>query len=198
MRYGRQGMTNAKIGGIAATLLALIGGGVAGFDETHGVITSCQVKAQTYVLAEYSESDTYACTDADGNMTTCTDWDYWDEPASEVYVATTIDGNLSYTNVPDLAFEINLGFYDVPMPEHDISMKRDYDFDRFSFRHTFDHTVYMLKTVLDDNGNEVQESDYTTKSEDFYPQCELGRKQGNAMVVKTWYGNAYNVEMQID
>ena len=202
MRYNRFNRSgNGQKIGIGAAVLAVIGGVVFGFDETYGTISSCHVQAKSYVKANFSEYVHDTCWDSEGNSYDCSGWEYWDEPASEVFVATTIDGNLASTNIDeDVVREnlLNLGFYNVPMPPADLAWQNDSDFDDYSYHNEFDHTVYLMKTVLDENGNETQVADYTTKSENFYPRCEMARKQGNAMVVKTWYGNSYNVKMQLD
>ena len=76
---------NKKIGiGIALTL-GVVSTIWAGFDQTYGYVTRCEVRASNYVEAEYSKTDTYPCTDINGNSGLCTDTDYWDEPASDVF-----------------------------------------------------------------------------------------------------------------
>lgn len=165
----------------------------AGFDETYGYVTRCEVRASNYVEAEYSETDYYPCTDMDGNLSTCSDTDYWDKPASEVFEAVTVDGQLVQAYPEDVPFKTQGGYYNVPTPPHDKSMSRDYYFDRFSFHNDIKHIVYTMKTVIED-GNEKQVPDYNTKSPNFYHTCNKLREQGNAMTIKTWYGMSYNVE----
>tara|TARA_Y100000588_G_scaffold222812_1_gene236731 strand:+ start:13341 stop:13916 length:576 start_codon:yes stop_codon:yes gene_type:complete len=184
---------NKKIGiGIALTL-GIVSTIWAGFDQTYGYVTRCEVRASNYVEAEYSKTDTYPCTDINGNSGLCTDTDYWDEPASDVFEAVTVDGQLVQAYPEDVVFKTQGGYYNVPTPPYDQSMSRDYDFDRFSFHNDIEHIVYTMKTVVED-GIEKQVPDYNTKSADFYHTCNKLREQGNAMTIKTWYGLSYNVE----
>jgi hypothetical protein len=168
-----------------------------GFDKTHGFITSCQVKAESYVQANYSDTDIYSCTDMNGDSDICTDTDYWDKPASEVFYVNTIDGSLSSSNVPDLAFVTQNGFYNTPRPKHNFSMSKDFDFDNFSFHNPIKHTVYTMKMVIED-GLEKKVPDFNNKPKEFYSTCNKIRESGTSILIKTWYGFSYNAEEQVD
>ncbi len=137
-------MKNKKIGiGIALTL-GIVSTIWAGFDQTYGYVTRCEVRASNYVEAEYSKTDTYPCTDINGNSGLCTDTDYWDEPASDVFEAVNVDGQLVQAYPEDVVFKTQGGYYNVPTPPYDQSMSRDYDFDRFSFHNDIEHIVYEV------------------------------------------------------
>jgi hypothetical protein len=160
-----------------------------GFNSTHGKIMGCYAQSDAYVLAEYSEVTTSICTDTEGNVSTCSSTDSWSKPASVVWSNTTINGELTSSNMTEanksLIYETNHGIYTTSYPPHDESKSRDSDFDNFSFHQNIKHTVRIKEP---DNFSQV------TKDLDFYPNCLRLKKAGFSLKVKTWYGISYDVE----
>ena len=59
-------------------------------------------------------------------------------------------------------------------------------FERFSETYSIKHIV----NIINDDGT----SDYITKPNSFYPQCNAFKEQQNSIKVKNWYMFSYNIE----
>lgn len=145
-----------------------------GFGSSIQKISHCSAVHKKWVNAEYFETSTSI--DFDGNLSTQTD--FWDEPASETWEVTTLNGVLQSESLPGLSKIDSFGIYRVSKyPPHDLSMKHDFDFDRFSFQEVLAVKVHTS-------------ADYFSTNADKYLSCV--EKIGQIIMVKTWYGNAYS------
>lgn len=150
-----------------------------GFGEDQGIVQECEVIVQKYVTAEYSE---YSCgLDMEGN-TSC-DTDYWSEEASDTFKVVTLNNQIAYSNVEDeWISQSTYGFYEPPMPPHDVSMKKDFDFDNFQ-----NHRDVTMRVYVERKG----EKDYFTESESYHNTCNTMREKQGFITIKTWYGISY-------
>lgn len=133
----------------------------SGFSQEMYKVNECHSIVTKYVTAEYSETTTSL--DMDGNVST--DTDYWSEPASEVYSITKVNELPEYP----------------PMPTHDISMKREFDFDNFKF-----HTDASVKVLASQMKNKTQFSVGINQA----GKCIA--KVDSVVIVDTWYSITYS------
>lgn len=79
-------------------------------ETRQGVLESCSMRADFYVIAEYSKVEVVAEHNAYGELETSTRTEYWSEPASIHYEALTYNGQLERTD----AGKIFSGGYYIP------------------------------------------------------------------------------------
>ncbi len=106
----------------------------------------------------------------------CSDTDYWSEAASEVFVVVTTNGELSTRG---LQTTIQYGAHYPPMPPHNTRMRRDMDFDNFSFKTKAELKVHVTDEIT---GESSTFSDPISSN----PRCV--EKLNQFISVKTWYG----------
>jgi len=166
---------------------------IAGFGEGRATVTSCHVTYQAEVTAHYSERYLTTCTttDSNGNLRTtpCHQTRHWSKPASLVWTAQTINGEL-IANVTDetKVYKGNHGYYMVDVPPRDESLSKHYNFDYFRTSRTS-----KLKIVVDFNQERREFGD----SPSVYKSCESSRENFIPITVKTWYGNPYKINVAL-
>ena len=153
-----------------------------GYDKTVGVIINCKAITQKYVTAEYSEDTVEICYDADYIPYTCTDTEYWSEPASDTWVAIAINGELTMASADT---HIDNGAHYTDTPPHNINLRRTRNFDRFK-KHT---DTKLTITTKDEFTKEI-----TTFSEPITKTANCNMKVNKPVIVKTWYGITYGSE----
>lgn len=149
-----------------------------GFDHTYGKVMQCKVSSSAWVTAEYSE--TSASVDANGNVSV--DTDYWSEPASPVFEAVTVNGELVgvYGNFKPI--ETGSQYFKPPMPHWDGSMASDFNFDSFA-KHRENKLIVSTHLTIEDVPSTF------TSSASKNPACI--NKLDAYIQVKTWYGITY-------
>jgi hypothetical protein len=148
-----------------------------GFGSHKDIISSCNMKVDTFVKAEFSETTTVM--NADG--TSSTDTDYWSEKASVVYKSLFKNGEIISSSMPQekITEMLNTGIQPYPSIIH--SFRSDRHFDRYS------------KKRIIDGKTSFSSGDYvTSKSYDDYNNCM--KRLNEETTVKTWYGISYNIE----
>ena len=153
-----------------------------GFSSSISQVNQCTAIVKKYVIAEYSETTYSTCTDSDGNVYSCSDTDYWSEPASEIFIAVTTNGEFSGAEWPTT---IQYGAHYPPMPPHNTRMRKSYDFDNFSFKTVADLKVHVTDEMT---GESSEFSDPISKN----PRCV--EKLNQFISVKTWYAITYGSE----
>ena len=147
----------------------------SGFNTQQKEILRCVAVNKKWVQAEYSEINPVVTTDAEGYTHVEMETDYWDEPASEVFVATTVNGQLQREGIA--AEKSGYGFYRVAnYPVHDLSMSRDSNFERFKKNNVTTTNVYFI-------------SDRTSIDVSNYSKCVS--MLGKIVEVKRWYEISY-------
>jgi hypothetical protein len=151
-----------------------------GFDQDSALVKRCVVHTEKYVTAEYSDEE--CSTDMDGILT-C-DTDYWSKDASDRWTATTVNNELVSTNVnKDEVVKTAYGYYETNTPPHDLSLKKDFDFDNFEKHATRNLTVYINRNGKTDTFSEDPSQN---------PQCIKKFNHGDNITIKTWYGISYS------
>tara|TARA_R100000951_G_scaffold115487_2_gene123724 strand:- start:1 stop:528 length:528 start_codon:yes stop_codon:yes gene_type:complete len=151
-----------------------------GFGGEIAKVSSCESTVTKYVTAEYSEVSTSI--DIEGNLTT--DTEYWSKQASNKNTVATLNGEVSFVSGRFEVYESN-GYSYPRMPDHDISMKLDSNFDRFAFHDQRNLSVGIV-TVLDGEHSSFDDPITKTKS------CI--DKLNSHVYIKTWYGITYSSE----
>lgn len=132
----------------------------AGFDTREYQVDVCRSTVSKYVTAEFSEVITGI--DMEGDI--YTEVDYWSDQASEVHTETVSNERPFY---PD-------------MPEHDVSIKNESNFDSFKFHVD---TKLTVEAFNDDERTSFNEE--ITKSEGCLNMI------GNNVAVKRWWSITY-------
>ena len=154
---------------VAAVLFVCIPIGLFlfGFGEKQVILTSYSTEFETYVLAEFSETETYI--DVDGNLQT--DTDYWDEKVSDTWQVHTVNDKVVDFNCPkNSLYKYTCktpprGFFDMP---------NDGSFDGFK-------EVRKIKYYLhfnDGNYSKVNSKKFENSKQ----------KLNQSIKVSTWYG----------
>ena len=162
----------------AASLIGVVAIGL-GFNSDIYKVKHCVATVKKYVMAEYSETTTESCTDANGNSSLCTSTDYWEERASQVFTVNTVDGVAQ--SEPNSRLH-EAGYPSMPQP--DKGMAASLDFDRFSR-----HTDESLNIQIENDAG----SDIVSKSISFNPHCI--KTIGLYTIVRNWYGFNYSVRL---
>lgn len=149
-----------------------------GFDTTKSKVQACTASVTKYVTAEFSEWVTSACTDYDGNLTTCTETEYWSEPASEVWSSATVNGNPTQGDYNGSM--VNGVFHPNTPPRYE-DMSRIPDFDNFKTN---------VDTSLEVSVSFLGELDFFTQSIRLNEKCIS--MLGELIVIDTWYGIKYS------
>lgn len=152
-----------------------------GFEKRLASLEECWGTVSTYVTAEYSETTTEV--DMDGNLTT--EVDTWSEPASEVYKAITLNGELYSFNNDFSPVERNSVWYP-PMPAKREEMSIDVSFDNFENR-TDTRLTLKVRENLSGEVHNVNQRIGKTKS------CL--NQLGSTIVITTWYGIAITSDL---
>lgn len=146
---------------LAVLLSALLCGMVyVGYGEENYTVDVCRSTVSKYVTADFSEIVTGI--DFEGNL--YTELDSWSEPASEVYTETVVN------DIPVFP----------PMPEHDISINKESNFDRFRF-----HT--NTKLTIEAYNSEDRKS----FTEDIIKAPNCINMIDRTVSVKTWWTITY-------
>ncbi len=163
---------NKKLVLITSSIIFAVGFVWMGYGVEGLEIESCYAKSKKYITAEYS--DTTVGVDMEGNV--YTDTDYWSEPASDVWIVHTHNGNIDDTGYP---FDISNGLAVVQYPPHDKSMSRDSYFDNFSQHSRNTYTTYF--------------KDGTYTNDGFHVHDRCMESIGGIIAVKTWYTIRYSI-----
>lgn len=163
---------------VAGAVIATV---ASGFSNAISSVDQCRATVKKYVTAEYSEMTVSMCTDFEGNMSTCMETDYWSEPASDVFVALTVNGELQGRQY----FETDLryGAHYPIMPAHDTRMRSHPDFDNFEY-----HTNASLKVLVTDKLT----NESSVFSEPMSDNSKCINKLGGVITVDNWYGITYS------
>jgi len=153
-----------------------------GFDSKDSLVKRCDSTYSKYVVANYSE--TTMAIDMDGNV--YSDYDSWTEPASDVFRVITVNGVLNGQS--DVFEVIKNGDYYLPknMPPHDQAMKRERDFDNFSFLSKSNLEIY----IYSENGG------HDKFNEPISDTSLCISKIDQYVVVKTWYSISYSSDFK--
>ena len=132
----------------------------AGFNTSQYRIDICRSEVSKYVTAEYSEM--ISGVDMNGNF--YSEMDTWSERASETYKNVAVNEMVDYP----------------PMPEHDISLKKEPHFDGFRF-----HTNGKLTVEA------FSYTDRTIFTEDISKSTKCLSKLDQYVDIKTWWSVSY-------
>ena len=168
---------NKKIALVVVCTLVAIVFVYYGFSSTITKVNQCTAIVKKYVTAEYSESASTKSKYEEGLPTS-----YWSEPASEIFIAVTTNGEFSGAEWPTT---IQYGAHYPPMPPHNTRMRKSYDFDNFSFKTVADLKVHVTDEMT---GESSEFSDPISKN----PRCV--EKLNQFISVKTWYAITYGSE----
>jgi hypothetical protein len=149
-----------------------------GYGETKSRIQSCEARVSKYVTAEFSEVVSSICTDGDGNMSSCTSTNSWNEPASKVSTLTTVNGRVAAT--VSNSSVLHAAHYPL-MPNRNESMSEMANFDNFK-QHVDTSLVIRVYDSKDD--------DYF--SEPIYKNGACIQKIDQWIHINTWYGVMYS------
>ena len=139
-------------------------------------LSECHAHTKRYVVAEFSEVSTSI--DSEGYVST--DVDYWEEDASEVWEAITVNGELEFSSSDSVKSEYGI-FYPTNYPPVTIDYSKDFDFDRNKKKLSEQVTIYFT-----DSERTMSEG---VKN---YPKCI--ENIGKLVYVKTWFGMPYSIE----
>lgn len=154
-----------------------------GYGHAVNTVTVCNASVTKYVTAEFSETSYYSCTDSNGYISMCSDTDYWSEPVSRRYQATTINGKQTGQNYQGDVNTIQYGVVYPPMPSYDTSAKGQLYFDNFR-----NHTDTLLVIGLQD----IKTKEVDSVRDPISKNVKCVDAVGKHVFAKTWYGITYS------
>ena len=151
-----------------------------GYGTQEEEIINCTVQASYYITAEYSESYPSVGFDANGNMATTIETDYWSEIASDVNSVITINGEIIEVRGKSAGYTKER--WGVPVMGSPNQQMKNGDFDRFK-------NHYDVKLTIETWNDEDQER--TNFTEPTAKNVACIENVDSIIDVKTWYGISY-------
>jgi len=148
-----------------------------GYSEKVTTVYGCVSTYSRYVLAQYYKTNLGLNPDG----TTRTYIESWTEPASDVYLVKTVNGELESTSHD---FDvIMIGSYYAPkeMPIHDTGMRHEYGFSRFIKKNVGNLTI----------STQSEEDGIDNFSEEIGKTSSCIDRIDRPTIIKTWYSISY-------